>query len=134
MLQTDNASDWQEPSSIKEAETRKDKTLSRLFNIDAQLNSRNLTSGDGSRLDSASYQSRKNELLREKTRELRELKKLRNWIKSERLGSSNGANVMSDTALLKKAYTLFLQLKDDGVDFEDAELEFIDVLAARVGG
>lgn len=124
--------EWQEPQSIKDAEAKKDKILSKLFNLDAQLNSKNLTNEAGQRLDSVSYQDRKHNLTKQKAQALRELKRLRNWIKSARFSSAENST-LTDSALLRKAYSLFLQLKDDGVDFDKSELEFLDVLAARIG-
>lgn len=125
--------EWQDPTSIKDAENRKDKTISMLFNIDAQLNNKQLTDEDGNRLDSHAYQARRSKLLKQKSHILRDLKHLRHWIRNARDASSSDSKVLPDNALLRKAYELFAQLRDDGVDFEEHELEFIDVLAARVG-
>jgi hypothetical protein len=125
--------EWQDPTSIKDAENRKDKTIAMLFNIDAQLNNKQLTDEDGNRLDSHAYQARRAKLLKQKSHILRDLKHLRHWIRNARDASSADNKVLPDNALLRKAYELFAQLRDDGVDFEDHELEFIDVLAARVG-
>lgn len=125
--------DWQDPTSIKDAEQRKDKTIALLFNIDAQLNSKMLTDEDGRRLDSQSYQTRRNRLLRQKAQILKDLRRLRNWIRSAREAANNDNTAMPDSVLLKRAYDLFTQLREDGVDFEPRELELLDLLAARVG-
>lgn len=125
--------DWQEPASIKDAENRKDKTIALLFNIDAQLNSKMLTDENGRRLDSQTYQLRRNKLLRQKSQVLKDLRRLRNWIRSERDAVHSEDAVMPDSVLLKRAYALFTQLREDGVDFEPRELELLDLLAARVG-
>lgn len=125
--------DWEQPTSIKDAEDRKDKTLSQLFNVDAQLNSKHLTDETGKRYDSAAYHARRQALLKHKTRLLKELKRLKAWIHATKDNRPTTHNA-SDAALLRQAYTLLTQLKEDGVDFDEQELLFIDYLASRVEG
>ena len=121
---------WEEPESIKDAEQKKDKTLSLLFNIDSQLNNKHLTDETGKRLEPQKYQVKRQQLLKQKSQLLRDLKRLGSWIRNAR--NPVGAE-MTDAALLKKAYQMFLQLQEDGVEFEPEEAQFLEVLSARVG-
>jgi hypothetical protein len=121
---------WEEPESIKDAEQKKDKTLALLFNIDSQLNNKHLTDETGKRLEPQRYQAKRQQLLKQKTQLLRELKRLGSWIRNARNPSGTE---LSDSSLLKRAYQMFIQLQEDGVEFEPEETQFIEVLATRIG-
>jgi len=122
--------EWEQPESIKDAEQKKDKTLSLLFNIDSQLNNKHLTDETGKRLDPPRYQTRRQQLLKQKTQLIKELKRLNTWMRHSR---NSNTPEMSDAALLRKAYDMFMQLQSDGVEFEPDEAEFLELLSVRIG-
>lgn len=125
------------PTSLADAEDRRQQITLEIQGIQAQLGDKQRTDESGRRLDTQEYWTWKKRAQHALNQKLDELRTLKAWIKEHRPSSSYDAvmrapvNNQVDEIInhLENLYALLIRLKAEDVDFDAPELDRIE--AAR---
>lgn len=121
------------PKSLTDAEARRRELAEKIGDIATQLSDRDRCHPDGRRFTDAEYHAWRKKALGALRAHERVLRQTNDWIKQERRLShaektAASPEELSALRLISDAYSLFVKLRDDDVEFDDAEWQVIERL------